>query len=47
VDPRQTPFLNVPFLYVRTLGGLALFTWLATNLARSRCARPVPAGSRT
>jgi hypothetical protein len=34
VDPRQAPFLNVPFLYVRTLGGLALFTWLAMKLAR-------------
>ena len=39
VDPRQTPFLNVPFLYVRTLGGLALFTWLATNLARQSLRR--------
>jgi hypothetical protein len=39
VDPRQTPFLNVPFLYVRTLGGLALFTWLATKLARASLRR--------
>jgi len=38
-EPRQTPFLNVPFLYVRTLGGLALFTWLATKLARTSLRR--------
>ena len=24
VEPRQAPFLNVPFLYIRTLGGLLL-----------------------
>ena len=35
VEPRQVPFLNVPFLYIRTLGGLALFTWLATKLTRT------------
>jgi Ni/Fe-hydrogenase subunit HybB-like protein len=35
VEPRQAPFLNVPFLYVRTLGGLALFTWLAMKLVRT------------
>lgn len=29
VEPRQAPFLNVPFLFIRTLGGLALFWWLA------------------
>jgi len=34
VEPRQAPFLNVPFLFVRTLGGLALFTWLANKLVR-------------
>lgn len=32
VEPRQTPFLNVPFLMIRTLGGLALFTLLANKL---------------
>jgi hypothetical protein len=32
VEPRQTPFLNVPFLYIRTLGGLLLFWWLARKL---------------
>ncbi len=32
VEPRLTPFLNVPFLYVRTLGGLLLFWWLARKL---------------
>jgi len=35
VQPRQAPFLNVPFLYIRTLGGLALFTWLAMKLVRT------------
>lgn len=39
VEPRQAPFLNVPFLYIRTLGGLALFTWLATKLARTSLRR--------
>jgi hypothetical protein len=34
VEPRQVPFLNVPFLYVRTLGGLLLFWWLARRLVR-------------
>jgi Ni/Fe-hydrogenase subunit HybB-like protein len=34
VDPRVRPFLNVPFLYVRTLGGLLLFWWLARRLVR-------------
>lgn len=32
VEPRQTPFLNVPFLWVRTLGGLLLFWFLAKKL---------------
>lgn len=32
VEPRQAPFLNVPFLMIRTLGGLALFTFLANKL---------------
>lgn len=35
VDPRQKAFLNVPFLYVRTLGGLLLFWWLASRLVRA------------
>jgi hypothetical protein len=39
VDPRQAPFLNVPFLFVRTLGGLALFTWLANKLVRASLRR--------
>lgn len=29
VLPRQAPYLNVPFLWIRTLGGLLLFWWLA------------------
>ena len=33
VEPRQTPFLNLPFLWLRTVGGLLLFTWLARKLA--------------
>ena len=28
----QKPFLNVPFLYIRTLGGLLLFWWLTRKL---------------
>jgi Ni/Fe-hydrogenase subunit HybB-like protein len=32
VEPRQAPFLNVPFLWVRTIGGLLLFTWLSAKL---------------
>ena len=35
VDPHQAPFLNVPFLYVRTLGGLLLFWWLARRMVRT------------
>jgi Ni/Fe-hydrogenase subunit HybB-like protein len=38
-EPRQTPFLNVPFLYIRTLGGLALFTWLANKLVNASMRR--------
>jgi hypothetical protein len=30
--PHQKVFLNVPFLWIRTLGGLALFWWLARKL---------------
>ncbi len=32
VLPRQTPYLNVPFLYIRTLGGLGLLLWLCRDL---------------
>ncbi|HTQ48474.1 MAG TPA: hypothetical protein VMI75_37210 [Polyangiaceae bacterium] len=35
VEPRQAPFLNVPFLWIRTIGGLALFWWLSRKLART------------
>lgn len=34
VDPRQKPFLNVPFLYLRTLGGIGLFWFLANRLVK-------------
>lgn len=34
VEPRLKPFLNVPFLYVRTLGGALLFWWLSAKLVR-------------
>jgi hypothetical protein len=34
VEPRQAPYLNVPFLYARTLGGLLLFWWLARRTLR-------------
>lgn len=34
VEPRIAPFLNVPFLYVRTLGGALLFWWLARKAVR-------------
>jgi hypothetical protein len=39
VEPRQAPFLNVPFLYIRTLGGIALFWWLASKLVRASLRR--------
>ena len=32
--PWQRPFLNIPFLWIRTLGGLALFWWLSSKLAK-------------
>ncbi len=35
VEPRQTPFLNVPFLWIRTVGGLVLFWWLSRKLVRA------------
>jgi hypothetical protein len=34
VEPRQTPFLNVPFLYLRTLGLLGLLWWLIRDAVR-------------
>jgi hypothetical protein len=39
VDPRQAPYLNVPFLYVRTLGGMLLFWWLAGKMVRNSLRR--------
>ncbi len=39
VEPRLTPFLNVPFLFIRTLGGLALFWWLSNNLVKASLRR--------
>ncbi len=34
VNPRQAPYLNVPFLYARVLLGLALLWWLARDVVR-------------
>jgi hypothetical protein len=34
VEPRQAPYLNVPFLYLRTLLGLGLLWWLSRDLVR-------------
>ena len=34
VEPRQMPYLNVPFLYLRTLAGLGLLWWLSRDLVR-------------
>jgi len=39
VEPRQAPFLNVPFLYVRTMGGLFLFWMLAKKLLNASLRR--------
>ena len=39
VEPRQAPFLNVPFLFIRTLGGIALFWWLASKQLRTSLRR--------
>ena len=39
VEPRLTPFLNVPFLYIRTLGGLLLFWMLAKKLVNASLRR--------
>src|SRR5262249_45817612 len=35
VEPRQAPYLNVPFLYARTLIGLGLLAWLSRDLVRT------------
>lgn len=35
VEPRIAPFLNVPFLVVRTLGGALLFWFLAAKMVRT------------
>jgi hypothetical protein len=32
VEPRQAPYLNVPFLWIRALGGMLLFWWLSSRL---------------
>jgi Ni/Fe-hydrogenase subunit HybB-like protein len=34
VEPRQAPYLNLPFLYIRTLAGLGLLWWLSRDLVR-------------
>jgi hypothetical protein len=34
VLPRQAPYLNVPFLWIRTLAGLGLLWWLIRDLVR-------------
>jgi len=34
VNPRQQPYLNLPFLYLRTLIGLGLLFWLSRDLVR-------------
>jgi hypothetical protein len=34
VLPRQAPYLNVPFLYLRVAAGLALMGWLSRDLVR-------------
>ena len=35
VEPRIAPYLNVPFLYIRTLVGLGLLWWLSRDLVRT------------
>jgi Ni/Fe-hydrogenase subunit HybB-like protein len=39
VEPRVAPFLNVPFLCIRTLGGLLLFWLLASRLVNASLRR--------
>src|SRR5204863_8152760 len=34
VEPRQAPYLNLPFLFIRTLLGLGLLWWLMRDQAR-------------
>ena len=34
VLPRQAPYLNIPFLWIRTLAGLGLLWWLIRDLVR-------------
>jgi len=34
VEPRQAPYLNLPFLYARSLLGLGLLWWLSRDLVR-------------
>jgi len=43
VNPRQAPFLNVPFLYIRTLGFLFLFWFLARKLVNISMRRDLQA----
>jgi hypothetical protein len=35
VEARQAPYLNVPFLYIRTVIGQALLWWLSRDLVRT------------
>ena len=35
VNPHQAPYLNVPFLWIRTLVGLGLLWWLSRDLVRT------------
>ncbi len=39
VVPRQRPFLNVPFLYARTLVGFGLLWWLVRDMVRTSLRR--------
>jgi hypothetical protein len=39
VLPRQRPYLNVPFLYARTLVGLGLLWWLVRDMVRASLRR--------
>ncbi len=34
LEARQKPFLNLPFLWIRTVGGIVLFWWLARKWVR-------------
>ncbi|HVP14332.1 MAG TPA: hypothetical protein VMS88_02240 [Terriglobales bacterium] len=38
-QPRQAPFLNVPFLYMRTLAGFGLLWWLVHDMVRASLRR--------